>query len=134
MITLFTRESNIIAIVTLVFPTFKMFIEVMSLCFSAIQTIGYLILVTKVMYLNSTPTLARHYAYVGLFFLLLRIKGKRKNKSQGRDLIIKDLFFGLGSEVQSEPPYAYNETGNTFSLRLSFIPSPSPLFTARLLA
>lgn len=62
---------------------------------------------------------------------------KKQKQSQGKDLIIKGLFFFSGSvqkrRLQSEPCYAFNETGNTFSLLLSFIPSPSPLFTARLL-
>lgn len=55
-------------------------------------------------------------------------KWKTKNKAGGRDLIIKDLFFRLGSGVQSEPRYAFNETGNTF------LPTSFPSFLPRLLS
>lgn len=109
-------------------------IEIVPLCFHFVflRLIGYLILVgwislTKVMYLKSTPTLERCDTYVGLLFFKNYFKNQRKmkNKAKGRDLIIKDgIFSARVQKFRVSRVMLFNETGNTFFLRLSFYSFP----------
>lgn len=95
------------------------FIEVVSLCFH----------LTSLRLLIFCSAEFASFNYGTLSALYQDGEKEEKKQSQRRDLLIKDLVLDGGLEVESKPRSAFNETGNTSSLRLSLVPSLSPLFS-----